>query len=72
MFYFHPEDEEMRKHALAAAEYSFTKEGESAAESKRAFQDMGIRTTGFMMLIEADKFKAAVKAIGEYVGGPDS
>jgi protein BCP1 len=66
--YFHPEDEEMRKHAAASGTYDFTKEGESVADSKRAFQEMGIKPCGLMMLIEADKFQGAVQAIGEYIG----
>lgn len=65
--YFHPEDEEMRKHAVASGTYEFTKEGE-VADSKRAFQEMGIKPCGLMMLIEADKFQGAVQAIAEYVG----
>ncbi|KAK3688377.1 p21-C-terminal region-binding protein-domain-containing protein [Podospora appendiculata] len=69
LLYFHPEDEEMRKHALAAGEYAFTKDDGSVADSKRAFQEMGIRPQGFMMLIEACRFAGAVKAIGDYVGG---
>ncbi|KAL2024032.1 hypothetical protein VTK56DRAFT_267 [Thermocarpiscus australiensis] len=66
--YFHPEDEEMRKHALASGTYAFTRECEAVADSKRAFQEMGIKSCGFMMLIEADKFQGAVQAIAEYVG----
>lgn len=66
--YFHPEDEEMRKHAVASGTYEFTREGESVADSKRAFQEMGIKPCGLMMLIEADKFQGAVQAIAEYVG----
>ncbi|KAL2263181.1 hypothetical protein VTK26DRAFT_7836 [Humicola hyalothermophila] len=66
--YFHPEDEEMRKHALVSDAYPFTKENESVADSKRAFQEMGIKARGFMMLIEASKFQGAVQAIAEYVG----
>ena len=66
--YFHPEDEEMRKYAVAAGTYPFTKEGESAADSKRAFQEMGVQPHGFMMLIEAAKLEGAVKAIADYVG----
>ncbi|KAK1750986.1 protein BCP1 [Echria macrotheca] len=68
LLYFHPEDEEMRKHAAAAGSYAFTKEAESVADSKRAFQEMGVKSQGFMMLIEAAKFDGAVKAIAEYVG----
>jgi len=66
--YFHPEDEEMRKHALAAGTYAFTKEDEAVADSKRAFQEMGVKPQGFMMLIEAPKFERAVKAIADYIG----
>jgi protein BCP1 len=66
--YFHPEDEEMRKHAAASGTYDFTKEGESVADSKRAFQEMGIKPCGMMMLIEAKKFQGAVQAITEYIG----
>ncbi|KAK3352965.1 p21-C-terminal region-binding protein-domain-containing protein [Lasiosphaeria hispida] len=65
--YFHPEDEEMRKHAAAAGAYPFIKEVESA-DSKRAFQEMGVKPAGFMMLIEASKFQDAIKAVGDYVG----
>ncbi|KAK4175316.1 p21-C-terminal region-binding protein-domain-containing protein [Triangularia setosa] len=66
--YFHPEDEEMRKFATAAGSFEYTREGEAAvADSKRAFQEMGIKPVGFMMLIEAANFQKAVQAIGEYV-----
>ncbi|KAK3318646.1 p21-C-terminal region-binding protein-domain-containing protein [Apodospora peruviana] len=66
--YFHPEDEEMRKHAAASGAYSFTNDGESVADSKRAFQELGVKPQGFMMLIEAGRFQGAVKAIANYVG----
>ncbi|KAK4671267.1 Mss4p nuclear export [Podospora pseudoanserina] len=66
--YFHPEDEEMRKFATAAGSFEYTKEGQAAvADSKRAFQEMGIKPVGFMMLIEAEKFPKAVQGITEYV-----
>ena len=68
--YFHPEDEEMRKHAVAAGSYSFTKEDEASADSKRAFHEMGVKSQGFLMLIEASKFEAATKALADYIGGP--
>lgn len=67
MFYFHPEDEVLVRHAVASGSYAFTKEEESAADSKRAFQEMGVKTMGFMMLVEAAKFPAAVKAVQEYL-----
>ncbi|KAK3294647.1 p21-C-terminal region-binding protein-domain-containing protein [Chaetomium fimeti] len=66
--FFHPEDDEMRKHAAASGAYDFTKEGEAVADSKRAFQEMGIKPSGYMMLIEASKFQGAVQAIAEYIG----
>jgi len=68
IFYFHPEDEVLQKHALASGSFEYTKdEGEGMADSKRAFSDMGIKPQGAMILIEASKFEGAVKAIGEYL-----
>lgn len=70
VFYFHPEDEVLQRHAVAHGSYHFTKESESVADSKRAFQEMGIQTMGHMILIEAAKFQGAVKAITEYLSPP--
>lgn len=67
MFYFHPEDEVLQKHAVAVGSYPFTKDDESVADSKRAFQEMGVRSMGYMLLIEAAKWPAAVKAVVEYM-----
>lgn len=68
-FYFHPEDEVLHKHALAHCFFDHTKQGdEGASDSKRAFQDMGIRPQGHLILIEGKKFEGAVKAVGEYLG----
>ena len=70
-FYFHPEDEVLQRHALASGSYEYTKdEGEGMADSKRAFQEMGIKPQGSMILIEASKFEGAVKAISEYLSPP--
>ncbi|TLS27814.1 hypothetical protein PpBr36_01227 [Pyricularia pennisetigena] len=69
-FYFHPEDEILQKHALAYGGYPYTKSDESVADSKRAFQEMGVKTQGHMILIEAGKFQGAVKAIGDYLSPP--
>lgn len=67
-FYFHPEDEILQQHAVAFGSYEYTKdEGEGMADSKRAFQEMGIKPQGSMILIEASKFSGAAKAIGEYL-----
>jgi len=64
-FYFHAEDELLLKHATAHGQFNYAKEAESSADSKRAFQDAGIKPHGFMMLFEADKFPVAVGAISD-------
>jgi protein BCP1 len=70
LFYFHPEDEVLARHAAAHGTYAFSKHAENVADSKRAFQEMGIMPRGYMILIEAAKFPEAVKAIGEYLSPP--
>ncbi|PSR80643.1 p21-C-terminal region-binding protein-domain-containing protein [Coniella lustricola] len=67
MFYFHPEDEILKKHAIATGSFPFTKDDESVADSKRAFQEMGVKSMGYMTLIEAAKFPAAVRAVADYM-----
>lgn len=66
-YYFHPEDEVLQKHAAAYGSFKYTKEQDVVADSKRAFQEMGIQAFGHMILIEASKFEGAVKAIGDYL-----
>jgi len=67
-FYFHPEDEILQRHAVASGSYEYTKdEGEGIADSNRAFQEMGIKPQGSMILIEASRFEGAAKAISEYL-----
>ncbi|KAI2623712.1 p21-C-terminal region-binding protein-domain-containing protein [Xylaria nigripes] len=70
MFHFHPEDEVLQRHAVAFGSYQLTKIDETIADSKRAFQEMGVLPMGSMILIEASKFAGAVKAIGEYISPP--
>lgn len=67
-FYFHPEDQVLQKYAAAYGSYPFTKDDESAADSKRAFHEMGVASRGHVLLIEATKFTDAVKAISEQNG----
>lgn len=68
VFYFHPEDEVLQKHAIAYMSYEYSKQGdEGASDSKRAFQDMGVKPQGHMILLDALKFKGAVTAVGEYL-----
>ncbi|PTB80676.1 hypothetical protein M440DRAFT_1436209 [Trichoderma longibrachiatum ATCC 18648] len=69
-YHFHPEDEVLEKYAVAHGSFRYTKEDDAVADSKRAFQEMGIKTFGHMILIEAGKFKEAVKAVGDYIAAP--
>ena len=64
-FYFHPEDEVLQKYAAAFASFDYVKEA-AGSDSKRAFQELGIKPEGHMIMIEAAKFEAAVKALQEY------
>ncbi|KAJ3580358.1 hypothetical protein NPX13_g207 [Xylaria arbuscula] len=70
LFHFHEEDEVLQRHAVAYGSYPFTKMDDSVADSKRAFQEMGVMPMGSMILIEASKFADAVKAVGEYLSPP--
>jgi len=67
-FYFHPEDELLHKHAVAHGNYSFdTEEAEGQADSRRVFQDVGIKPQGHMILVEASRFGSLVKALEDFV-----
>lgn len=67
-FFFHPEDEILERHALCSGSIEYThKFDEGHSDSKRAFQELGIRTNGSLMLIEAAKFEPMVKAVTEYL-----
>ncbi|RMZ82406.1 hypothetical protein DV737_g2043, partial [Chaetothyriales sp. CBS 132003] len=66
--YFHPEDEVFEKHALCAGGFDYsTHRDEGHSDSKRAFQELGIRPQGHAILIERDKFKDAVQDVAEYL-----
>jgi protein BCP1 len=68
LFYFHPEDEILQQHALGFESFGYTNdEGEEKADSKRAFQEEGIRPQGLVILIEGPKFESAVKAVGDFL-----
>lgn len=61
-FYFHPEDEIFNANGLYNHSYKFRKQG-SDADSKRAFQDMGIEATGHLILLSSDGFSKAIDQI---------
>ena len=69
-YFFHVEDEVLHKYATAYGSFDYTKEGDAVADSKRAFQEMGVKSAGHMILIEASKFADAVKAINDYLKPP--
>ena len=66
-FYFHPEDEVLQRQALLHGGFNYAKEGEGQSDSKRAFHDLGIKPRGHVMLIEAQHFEAAVRAVEEFI-----
>ena len=69
VFYFHPEDEILHKHATAFGNFDYTTESdEGASDSKRAFQELGVKPSGHLILLEAAKLGAAAKAISLYLG----
>lgn len=64
-FYFHPEDEVLQRHAVAFGSFKYANEV-AGSDSKRTFQDLGIKPEGHMILIEASKFKESVQSLQEY------
>ena len=69
-FYFHPEDEVLERHALCSGSVSYDHlADEGLSDSKRAFQELGIRTGGSLMLLEGGKLEGAVKDMAEYMKG---
>lgn len=62
VFYYHAEDETIRRRVGedTSAQFEFTKEGE-AADSKRAFSDMGVKMGGIMMLVDKEKMTQVVQ-----------
>lgn len=69
IFYFHPEDEVLQQHASMSGGFHYIEEGEDQSDSKRAFQEAGIKPLGHLMLIEASRFEFAVKAVEDYIRG---
>jgi protein BCP1 len=66
--YFHPEDEILEKHAMCTGGYDYaTTRDEGSSDSKRAFQEMGIKPQSHVVLIESSKFKDAVTAVADYL-----
>jgi protein BCP1 len=69
VFYFHPEDEVLGRYALGVCGFEYEKQrDEGSSDSKRAFQELGVKPQGHLVLIENDKFAEAVEAVREYLG----
>lgn len=69
VFYFHPEDEVLQKHAIAHGSFAYeTRSAEEAGDARKAFSDLGIKPMGHLILIDAAQFTKAVKALTDFVG----
>ncbi|KAF1919984.1 p21-C-terminal region-binding protein-domain-containing protein [Ampelomyces quisqualis] len=69
-FYFHPEDEKLHEYALGWASFEYdTPVDEGASDAKRAFQELGVKPKGHLMLIEAGRFEEAVGGVVTFLGG---
>ncbi|KAK2746940.1 Mss4p nuclear export [Myotisia sp. PD_48] len=67
-FYFHPEDVVLQKHAECHGGYGYKHSpGEGHSDSKRAFQELGIRPAGSMILIKASEFPAMVAGVTDFL-----
>lgn len=68
VFYFHPEDEILHRYAAEHGSFDYTtKQDEGHSDSKRAFQELGIRPQGHMILIEASDLEKAVKEVSDFL-----
>ncbi|KAL8939263.1 MAG: hypothetical protein Q9211_002819 [Gyalolechia sp. 1 TL-2023] len=61
MYYFHPEDEVLERHATHFGSFDYIKQAaQGQSDSKSTFHDFGIKQRGHLILIEAAKFGPAV------------
>ena len=65
VFYFHPEDEVLQKYSAGFGSFEYQMEA-GGPDAKRTFQELGVKPEGHLVLVEAAKFEAAVKALQEY------
>jgi protein BCP1 len=70
VFYFHPEDEILHKFGVGWTGFEYdTPVDAGASDAKRAFQELGVKPMGHMVLIEAAKFEAAVEGVKKFLTG---
>lgn len=68
IFFFHPEDQVLHEYAIAYGNFPYLKqEADGQADAKRAFQELGIKAQGHLMLVEASKGEAMVKALESFL-----
>ena len=66
--YFHPEDEVLQRYAICKGGFDYSiKQDEGHSDSKRAFQELGIKPQAHAILISAEQFKSAVENVAEYL-----
>ena len=69
IFYFHPEDEVLHKNALEFVDFDYVKNpADSQSDSKKTFQELGIKPRGHMILLEAAKLESAITDMTAYFG----
>ena len=64
-FHFHPEDGIFERHSVAHGSFTYVKEV-AESDSKRAFQETGIKPQGHMILVDAIQFNDAVEALQKH------
>lgn len=65
-FYFHPEDELLHNHAVCHGNFAYThQQAEGHSDSKRAFQEYGIKPHGHMIFMDAKEFEATANDLKE-------
>ena len=68
-YYFHPEDEILHRHAAAFGDFDYIKDtADGQSDSKRTFQELGIKPKGHMILVEAARLEGAIKDMRAYFG----
>ena len=68
VFYFHPEDEVLHRHAVAYGDYTYIREeADGQADAKRAFQELGVKPQGHLILLDASEGETMVKALEDFL-----
>ncbi|KAI9670460.1 MAG: Mss4p nuclear export [Trizodia sp. TS-e1964] len=67
VFYFHPEDEYFQRFSIGHGNFTYTKESEGGPDSKRAFQELGVKPQGHLILFEAKSFETAVSQFEDFI-----